>query len=145
IRSAHAWLVLAVLGLLGMMAARPLWASPAALPPATVHQQYESISGPAYWKLVLCYGLFGFGYILPATFLPAQARMLIDDPAVFGLAWPLFGIAAAISTLLASRLFAAWERQKLWAVCQLVMAAGVLLPVIWPGMGAIIIAAVCVG
>src|SRR3546814_11657306 len=50
-----------------------------------------------------------------------------------------------ISTLLASRLFAAWERRKLWAVSQLVMAAGVLLPVIWSGMGAIIIAAVCVG
>src|SRR3546814_11778145 len=66
--------------------------------------------------------------------------MLIDDPAIFGLAWPLFGIAAAISTLLASRLFAAWERRKLWAVSQLVMAAGVLLPVIWSGMGAIIIA-----
>ncbi|AEC19386.1 hypothetical protein PT7_0846 [Pusillimonas sp. T7-7] len=145
VRSAHAWLVLAVLGLLGMAAARPLWRAPAAAPATTAGKQHDGISRPAYWKLVLCYGLFGFGYILPATFLPAQARMLIDDPAIFGLAWPLFGIAAAISTLLASRLFAAWERRKLWAVSQLVMAAGVLLPVIWSGMGAIIIAAVCVG
>ncbi|NYT86178.1 YbfB/YjiJ family MFS transporter [Pollutimonas harenae] len=145
VRSAHAWLVLAVLSLLGMIAARPLWLAPTTTPAPTSDNHHEGISGAAYWKLVLCYGLFGFGYILPATFLPAQARMLIADPAVFGLAWPLFGVAAAVSTLLASRLFAAWERRKLWAACQIIMAAGVLLPVIWSGMGAIILAAICVG
>ena len=39
---------------------------------------------PGQRRLVLCYGLLGFGYILPATFLPAQARLMIPDPAVFG-------------------------------------------------------------
>src|SRR5690606_25815467 len=134
-----------LLGLLGMAAVRPLWKASAAPSAATASQQHDGLTRPSYWKLVLCYGIFGCGYILPATFLPAQARMLIDDPAVFGLAWPLFGIAAALSTLLASRLLASWERRKRGAVFQLVMAAGVLLPVIWPGMGASIIAAVCVG
>ena len=38
-----------------------------------------------------CYGLFGYGYIIPATFLPALARGYIDDPAVFGWVWPVFG------------------------------------------------------
>ena len=47
--------------------------------------------------LVLCYGAFGFGYIVPATFLPAMARELAPDPLVFGLTWPLFGLAAALS------------------------------------------------
>ena len=49
--------------------------------------------------IVICYGLFGLGYILPATFLPVMARQVVDDPAVFGLAWPMFGIAAALSTI----------------------------------------------
>ncbi len=145
IHSAHAWLVLALLGLLGMLVARPLWQAPAASPAIAVKAPHTGVAGPGHWKLVLCYGLFGFGYILPATFLPAQARMLIDDPAIFGLAWPMFGLAAAVSTLLASTVFAAWRRRTLWAICQLLMAAGVLLPVIWPGMAAIIIAALCVG
>ena len=38
--------------------------------------------------LVLCYGAFGFGYIVPATFLPAMAQQLVSDPLVFGLTWP---------------------------------------------------------
>src|SRR5258707_3734745 len=45
-----------------------------------------------------CYGLFGYGYIIPATFLPALAREYIDNPAVFGWGWPVFGAAAALST-----------------------------------------------
>src|SRR5690606_24295588 len=45
--------------------------------------------------LIICYTLYGLGYILPATYLPAMARNLIDDPQLFGLAWPVFGIAGA--------------------------------------------------
>jgi MFS family permease len=89
--------------------------------------------------------LYGFGYILPATFLPAQARQLIPDPALFGLAWPVLGIAAALSTIFASRLFAALPRRLLWSASQLVMAAGVLLPALWSSMASIIVAALCVG
>jgi len=145
VRSSHAWLMLGLLALLGMWLARPLWNQGAAAPASACANQSSRLTAANYWKLVMCYGLFGFGYILPATFLPAQARMLVQDPAIFGLAWPLFGLAAAASTLLASRLFAAWPRRRFWAVCQLVMAAGVLLPVIWSGMAAILIAALCVG
>lgn len=143
--SAQAWLLLAFLGLVGMLAARPLWKIPSTVQAPSASNPHGGMTSHTQWKLVLCYGLFGFGYILPATFLPAQARMLIDDPAIFGLAWPILGLAAAISTALASTLLANWRRRTLWAVCQLVMAVGVLLPVVWPGMIAIIIAALCVG
>ena len=54
---------------------------------------------------MICYGVLGFGYILPATFLPALAREVVDDPQLFGLAWPVFGLAAALSTIAAARLF----------------------------------------
>src|SRR6185295_11715732 len=77
--------------------------------------------------LVACYGAFGFGYILPATFLPAMARELVNDPARFGWTWPVFGLAAALSTWLAATLFARTAPRVLWACSQGVMAAGVLI------------------
>ncbi|NYT77086.1 YbfB/YjiJ family MFS transporter [Alcaligenaceae bacterium] len=98
-----------------------------------------------HWRMIVCYTSFGFGYILPATFLPAQARQLVSDPAIFGLAWPVFGIAAAVSTLLTSRLLQAFSRRKIWIVSQLIMAVGVLLPALWSSIAAIVIAALCVG
>jgi MFS family permease len=81
--------------------------------------------------LVACYGLMGFGYILPATFLPEQARQLVDDPRWFGLAWPVFGAVAALSTLAAAPWFRRAGRLPAWAASQLLMGAGVLLPALW--------------
>ena len=95
--------------------------------------------------LVVCYTLFGFGYILPATYLPALARQLVDDPNVFGLAWPVFGAAAAVSTLLVAWRLARANRLALWAVSHLLMAAGVLLPIVWTTLGGVTMAALLVG
>uniref|UniRef100_UPI003340066F YbfB/YjiJ family MFS transporter n=1 Tax=Castellaniella defragrans TaxID=75697 RepID=UPI003340066F len=98
-----------------------------------------------HWGLIWCYGVFGFGYILPATFLPAQARMLVPDPLLFSLAWPVFGLASAASTLIASRLLRRYTRCEVWAGAQIVMAVGVLTPVWIHNLAAILVAAVCVG
>jgi MFS family permease len=101
--------------------------------------------GAAGWRLVVCYGLFGFGYIVPATFLPAQARGLVADPALFGWVWPAFGGAAALSTLLASALFREAPPRRLWAVSQGVMAAGLLVAALQPSLAGLLLCAVCVG
>lgn len=95
--------------------------------------------------IVICYGLFGFGYILPATFLPALAREVVDDPRLFGLAWPIFGIAAAVSTVLVALLFDRFNRLRVWACSHLLMAAGVVLPTMWLTLETIAIAAFLVG
>jgi len=95
--------------------------------------------------LVICYGVLGFGYILPATFLPVLARELIDDPQVFGLAWPVFGVGAALSTIATASCFGFANRLRTWAVSHLLMAAGVILPSVWLGAMAIAIAAILVG
>ena len=153
--SAQAWLMLAALSTVGLLATLPLWSitphsapagAPAAAPMTPHHDARHSADGNGrHFRLVLCYGLFGFGYILPATFLPAQARELLGDPALFGLAWPLFGIAAALSTLASSTVLKRFPRRQLWLAAQLLMAVGVALPALAPGLGSIIIAAVCVG
>jgi MFS family permease len=100
--------------------------------------------GP-YKGLVICYGVFGFGYILPATFLPALAREVVDNPQLFGLAWPVFGLAAALSTVATARLFGRVNRLRVWAVSHLVMAAGIVMPSLWLTPETIAIAALCVG
>lgn len=95
--------------------------------------------------LVWAYGSFGFGYIVPATFLPVMARQQVDDPRIFGLAWPLFGLAAALSVLLAARWCAHWPRRRLWGIAQAVMALGAALPLVSRAPVALAAAAVLVG
>jgi MFS family permease len=95
--------------------------------------------------LIVCYTLFGFGYILPATYLPALARQLVDDPQVFGWAWPLFGIAAALSTVVVAWGLKKANRLSVWAASHVFMAIGVLLPSIWASLVSVVIAALLVG
>ena len=96
-------------------------------------------------RLVLCYGAFGFGYIIPATFLPVMAKQVVRDPAVFGWSWPIFGAAAMGSTLGTTMLRGLITDRRLWIVSHLVMALGVTLPIVWSGIAAIMIAALLVG
>jgi MFS family permease len=95
--------------------------------------------------LVGAYGIMGFGYILPATFLPVLARSVVADPAVFGLAWPVFGATAAVSTWMAGALMRRASRLHVWASCQALMGAGTLLPSLWPHIASFVISAVLVG
>jgi len=96
-------------------------------------------------RLVLCYGIFGFGYIVPATFVPAMAQALVKDPLVFGWAWPVFGTAAALSTLAAAAGSRFVGNRRLWAVSHLAMALGVAAPLGWPTIGGVLVAAFLVG
>jgi predicted MFS family arabinose efflux permease len=104
---------------------------------------------PESRRLVLCYGAFGLGYIVPATFLPVMAKQAVPDPALFGWAWPVFGAAAALSTLAAARIGGAigqhGGQRGVWIAGNLVMAAGVLVPIALPTLAGILIAALCVG
>ncbi|KQT61697.1 MFS transporter [Methylobacterium sp. Leaf456] len=95
--------------------------------------------------LVVCYGAFGFGYIVPATFLPAMARALTPDPLVFGLAWPLFGLAAALSVAGVARWLKQTPRRRVWAVAQAFMALGTALPLAVPSLWSVAASALLVG
>ncbi len=95
--------------------------------------------------LIVCYGLFGLGYSLPVTFLPAQARALIDDPRWYGLVWPAFGLAAAVATALSTAALARWRARHVWATGQAAIALGAALPSLAPGGVAIALSALLVG
>src|SRR5262249_38309371 len=126
--SSEAWVLLGIVSLLITIAT---WRTFTPEAPALRASQPGSGAiawGVDYVRLPLFFGASGFGSIVPATFLPAMARQAIQNPAVFGWSWPLFGIAAVVSTLLAARLTGHLGRRRVLIGSQLIMAAGVAVP-----------------
>jgi len=144
---ARVWLLLgAASAAIAAIAWRPLGAAAApAAPAATSAGAATGRSPGGEARLVAGYGAFGFGYILPATFLPAMAREAIADPAVFGWIWPAFGATAAASTAAVAIAFRRAAPARLWSASIVVMAAGVLAPVLVPGLAGLLVAATFVG
>jgi MFS family permease len=144
--SARAWIVLGVLSIVLSVA---IWSVFRGAPGSPVAAERLADRGMVWdresLRLVLCYGAFGFGYIIPATFLPVMAKQVIRDPAVFGWSWPLFGAAAMGSTLATAMLRSLVTTRRLWIASHLVMALGVVLPVVWSGIVPIMLAALLVG
>jgi len=141
-----AWLVLGLASLAISGAVWPVFSSS--------RENLLAPGAPRRWnwaqaRLVLAYGAYGFGYIIPATFLPVMAREVVSDPAVFGWAWPVFGAAALLSTLgvalLSGRTGKPGANRVAWIASHGVMALGVAAPVFWSGAGGIVLAALCVG
>ncbi len=95
--------------------------------------------------LVWCYASFGFGYIVQATFLPAMAREQVSDPLVFGLTWPVFGLAAVLSVAAAARWLGSWPRRRVWGLAQATMALGTALPLVTQAIWALACSALFVG
>lgn len=96
-------------------------------------------------RLVTSYGLFGFGYIIPATFLPVMAKQALGAGPAFAWSWPLFGLAAAGSTLAVAALVRRMGNRRLLVAGLLVMAAGVALPLAGAHAVTILGAALAVG
>jgi len=144
--SAQAWMAF---GLLALAVTAAVWATytgGATVRAAAPRPQARGVTWSRDARLlVFCFGAAGFGYIIPATFLPAMARVVIQDPAVFGWAWPVFGLAAMLSTLIAATALRGFAPRRVWMACHLVMAFGVVIPVFSTGMAAIVAAALCVG
>jgi predicted MFS family arabinose efflux permease len=96
-------------------------------------------------RLIVAYGLFGFGYIITATFLVAIVRATPAIAALEPVIRIVVGIAAVPSvafwTLLASRL----SIQAAFAIACIVEAVGVLASVAWPSVLGVFLAAILFG
>ncbi len=144
--SADAWVVLGIASLAVTAAVWPFTrARPPSMPAETTAEARAALPRAEFWRLVLCYGAFGFGYIIPATFLPVMARAVVPDQHLFGWAWPVFGAAALVSTLLAARMGQFMTHRGTWIAGNLAMALGVVLPTVVQGLSGIMIAALFVG
>lgn len=98
-------------------------------------------------NLLAAYGLFGYGYILPATFLPQIAKQWLIGESYL-LIWPFFGLAAALSVILSQWLQRRYHRLSLigvWRIAQTFMAVGTLLPALWQSLAGLMLSALMVG
>ncbi len=143
--AAEAWLSLGVLALAVSALVWPVLGLNGGAGSASSMEKESYPWTPDARRLVFCYGAFGFGYIIPATFVPVMAKEVVADPVVFGWAWPIFGLAAAVSTVLVAPLLRILGNRRLWRSSALAMALGVASPLLLPGLPGIVVAAVLVG
>ncbi len=139
-----AWIAMGAAALLFTVTIWPAYAG-AGAPTAPGTAAVVPLGSGEHMRLIWSYGCFGFGYIIPATFLPAMARDVISDPAIFGWAWPIFGAAALMSALAAGWVSSRLTYRTLWIAAHFILAFGVAVPVVWPGIGGIVLSALCVG
>lgn len=137
------WFGVGVLALLAVPLAgwlippEPAHASPAA--------RHATGRGAGLVWLAAAYGLFGFGYIITATFLVAIVRA---SPAMRGaemLVWLLVGLTAAPSVALWSRLAGRIGARSAYSLACLLQAAGVAASVLWPSAAGALLAAALLG
>jgi predicted MFS family arabinose efflux permease len=143
-RSWEIWTVLGVLSIVLSVVVWPVFTHTGDAAPDPTTNLLEQ-RRHAHWPLIASYGLFGFGYIIPATFLPVMAKTVVGDGWTFGLCWPAFGFAAFVSTFIAAHVSRFASALSVWRIAQIVMALGVALPAFFSGLAAVIVAAICVG
>ncbi|MBV9748625.1 MAG: YbfB/YjiJ family MFS transporter [Acetobacteraceae bacterium] len=95
--------------------------------------------------LACAYGLFGFGYVVTATFLVAIVRASPEVRPVEPLVWIVVGAAAAPSVALWTRLGTRLGVSRAFAAACLVEAAGVAASVLWPTAAGALLAAALLG
>ncbi|AZL69980.1 MFS transporter [Pseudomonas oryziphila] len=116
--SAALWLIYAMAALV-MLLAVLRWL-PRALEPAPVAATGNSgpTQGKGIGRLALVYGLYGIGYILPATFLSQMANQQFQGQWMADLFWPAFGLSAALGVVVVSLRrpgrTSAWLTATLW-------------------------------
>ena len=97
-----------------------------------------STTPPMLKKLIVAYGLFGFGYIVTATFIVAMARRLDHAALIEPLTWIVFGLIAAPSVLVWQRLALRFGMFRTLRLAYGIEAFGVLLAGFGPGHIALI-------
>jgi predicted MFS family arabinose efflux permease len=138
------WRASGLLSLCGTMVVALLLPD-APLPPPQSAATPKPPRDPSLHRITLAYGLFGFGYVITATFLVAMVRA---NPSIRGLEpviWIVVGLAAAPSVLFWTLVARRTGIPTAFAIAALAEAAGVLASVISPTATGICLAAILVG
>ncbi|WP_223520267.1 MFS transporter [Pseudomonas sp. GL-B-19] len=132
--SATLWLVyagVALAMLLGILPFLPHPPATRAAAPIAVSSNHQGIA-----RLSVIYGLYGLGYIIPATFLSQMANTQFHGQWQADLFWPCFGLASAVGVVLVSLRRHSPNGTRHWLMVTLwLQAAGVFACLLGSGTG----------
>jgi len=102
------------------------------------------LSGPLR-RMALAYGLFGFGYIITATFIVSIIRATQAIQALEPIIWVIVGLSAAPSVVLWGAAARRLGTAAGYALAALTQAVAVLASVLWQTTPGIILSAILLG
>jgi predicted MFS family arabinose efflux permease len=139
------WLASGAVSLGALLAVAILLPDRAATPAPLPARGEDAAGDASLRRLIIAYGLFGFGYIITATFLVTIVRI---TPVIRGLEpviWIVFGLSAAPSVALWAWIARRFSISAAFALACVIEAAGVLASVAWQTASGIVVAAILVG
>jgi len=139
------WLASGALSLLALLAARALIPGDAETVAPAPDAAPAGSGDRRLLALTLAYGLFGFGYVITATFISTMVRSLPEIAALEGLVWLVVGLAAVPSVAFWAWLGRRWGNDRSFAIACMVEGFGIALSVLVTGPVAIVVAAALLG
>ena len=95
--------------------------------------------------LIVAYGLFGFGYVITATFISTMVRTSPDIRSIEPVIWLVVGLAAVPSVALWTWIGHRFGNDRSFAIACLVEAAGVAMSVLTTSALAVVVSAALLG
>jgi MFS family permease len=105
----------------------------------------RSVNPSRLGAMVVAYGLFGFGYVITATFLVTIVRVTEQVRALEPWVWVLFGLAAIPSVAVWTRLGARIGIMNAYAIACVIEAIGVAASVEWVTISGVCCSALLLG
>ena len=138
------WRGSGALALVGALASAVLLPPEMPAPPPVRDHAAAPVDG-RLMRLVAAYGLFGFGYVITATFLVAIVRSTPTIRPLEPVVWVVVGLAAMPSVGLWTMLGRRCGLPRAFALAAVVEAVGVLASVAWPSTAGVFVASLMLG
>lgn len=130
----------------GLALLATVWLLPKPTPPSRKTTPIaERQAGKGAWSLMAAYGLFGFGYVVTATFIVVIVKTYSAARPVAPFVWLLFGLAAVPSVWLWTVAGQKVGVRRAFSIACAVEALGVAVSVLRPTVDGVVIAALLLG
>ena len=138
------WIGAGAIALLGAIVAS--WLIPATHNIAASSETKIPVAGPSrLGPMVVAYGLFGFGYVITATFLVTIVRLTDEVRVLEPWVWVIFGLAAIPSVTFWARLSERIGIMNAFAAACVIEAIGVAASVEWVTIPGVCLSALLLG